>query len=269
MRWTQRILLAAAFTALAFTQAVAQNSLVIVTGAEAPMPIPTLMEGGQAVLPNYEISDHLFLRLAGPGPDADDRRRRRLRSVAGQVLDPTRLGDAGFRARPPRALARRRAGDRARRAVHHGPGAEPRDRAPRREAPSATSRRSRRRASGPWSSASPARTPSNSTTRPFTRRCSPRTFLPRCRRTASRARRSFRTRSATARTAGSAACPGELVELAANDQFFLGRPSIQRLIVRVAKDADARLNMVLSGEADAMDNLSSPRHQRSPGRGPT
>jgi peptide/nickel transport system substrate-binding protein len=52
--------------------------------------------------------------------------------------------------------------------------------------------------------------------------------------------------------------PGQLVELAANREFFLGRPSIQRLIVRVAKDADARLNMVLSGEADATDNLTSP-----------
>jgi peptide/nickel transport system substrate-binding protein len=52
--------------------------------------------------------------------------------------------------------------------------------------------------------------------------------------------------------------PGQFVELAANDQFFLGRPSIRKVIVRVAKDADARLNMVLSGEADAMDNLTSP-----------
>ncbi|MBA3554785.1 MAG: hypothetical protein H0W29_08535, partial [Gemmatimonadales bacterium] len=52
--------------------------------------------------------------------------------------------------------------------------------------------------------------------------------------------------------------PGQFIELAANERFFLGRPAIRRLIVRVAKDADARLNLVLSGEADAMDNVLPP-----------
>jgi len=44
------------------------TSIVIVTGQEAPMPIPTLMEGPQANLANLEIADQLFLRLAGLGP---------------------------------------------------------------------------------------------------------------------------------------------------------------------------------------------------------
>ena len=135
MRWTQRILLAAAFTALAFTQAVAQNSLRDRhrrRSADADSDVDGRGPGGSAQLRDLGSAVPPPRR---PGPNADDGRRRRLRSVAGQVLDPTRLGDAGFRARSPRAVARRRAGDRTRRAVHHGPGAEPRDCAPRREAP--------------------------------------------------------------------------------------------------------------------------------------
>jgi peptide/nickel transport system substrate-binding protein len=57
--------------------------------------------------------------------------------------------------------------------------------------------------------------------------------------------------------------PGQLVELAANPDFFLGRPGIQRVIVRVVKDANARLNLLLSGEADAMDNIPPPPSNRA------
>ncbi len=46
-----------------------------------------------------------------------------------------------------------------------------------------------------------------------------------------------------------------------------GRPKIERVIVRVAKDADARLNMVLSGQADAMDNHPLARRPTPPGGG--
>ena len=53
--------------------------------------------------------------------------------------------------------------------------------------------------------------------------------------------------------------PGQFVELAANDHFFLGVPAIRRVFFRLATDADARMNMVLSGEADAMDNIPPPR----------
>ena len=52
--------------------------------------------------------------------------------------------------------------------------------------------------------------------------------------------------------------PGEFIELAANEQFFLGRPAIARLLVRVAVDPAARRNLVLSHEADAMDNVLPP-----------
>ena len=52
--------------------------------------------------------------------------------------------------------------------------------------------------------------------------------------------------------------PGQFVELAANDGFFLGRPKLDRVIIRIAADADARLNLMLSGQADAMDNVPPP-----------
>jgi peptide/nickel transport system substrate-binding protein len=52
--------------------------------------------------------------------------------------------------------------------------------------------------------------------------------------------------------------PGQFVELAANPDFLLGKPAIDRVIVRVAADPDARMNYLLSGEADAMDNVPPP-----------
>jgi len=50
----------------------------------------------------------------------------------------------------------------------------------------------------------------------------------------------------------------EFVELAANRDFFLGAPAIQRVIIRVAVDPNARLNLLLSGEADATENIPPP-----------
>lgn len=52
--------------------------------------------------------------------------------------------------------------------------------------------------------------------------------------------------------------PGEFMELAANQQFFLGKPKLERVIIRMAVDPAARLNLVLSGQADAMDNVVPP-----------
>ncbi|HEX6435304.1 MAG TPA: ABC transporter substrate-binding protein, partial [Gemmatimonadales bacterium] len=52
--------------------------------------------------------------------------------------------------------------------------------------------------------------------------------------------------------------PGQFVELGANERFFLGKPSITRVILRIASDPDARLNLLLSGQADAMDNVVPP-----------
>jgi ABC-type transport system substrate-binding protein len=43
-------------------------SIVIVTGQEATVPVPTLMEGPHASIANSDIADQLFLRLASLGP---------------------------------------------------------------------------------------------------------------------------------------------------------------------------------------------------------
>jgi peptide/nickel transport system substrate-binding protein len=57
--------------------------------------------------------------------------------------------------------------------------------------------------------------------------------------------------------------PGQLIELAANDRFFLGRPKIDRVFFRVVPDADARLNLLLSGEADVVQFLTVPAETRA------
>jgi peptide/nickel transport system substrate-binding protein len=51
---------------------------------------------------------------------------------------------------------------------------------------------------------------------------------------------------------------GQFIELMADPRFFLGRPGLERVIVRVAGDANARINLLLSGGADAMDNIPPP-----------
>jgi len=56
--------------------------------------------------------------------------------------------------------------------------------------------------------------------------------------------------------------PGELVELAAVPDFFLGRPGLARVIFRTASDPAARMNLLLSGEADAMASVVPPLDNR-------
>jgi peptide/nickel transport system substrate-binding protein len=51
---------------------------------------------------------------------------------------------------------------------------------------------------------------------------------------------------------------GQFLELAANERFFLGKPKLERVIIRAAADPEARLNLVLSGEADAIENVIPP-----------
>ncbi len=49
--------------------------------------------------------------------------------------------------------------------------------------------------------------------------------------------------------------PGQRLELSANEGFFLGRPGIRRILFLVAADGEARVNLLLAGEADAVDNI--------------
>jgi len=48
---------------------------------------------------------------------------------------------------------------------------------------------------------------------------------------------------------------GQLIELSANDEFFLGKPGLSRVVFLIAGDTEARMNLLLGGEADAVDNI--------------
>ena len=47
----------------------------------------------------------------------------------------------------------------------------------------------------------------------------------------------------------------QLIELRADSAFFLGKPGIGRVIFQAVGDPQARMNLLLSGEADAVDNI--------------
>ena len=49
--------------------------------------------------------------------------------------------------------------------------------------------------------------------------------------------------------------PGQLVELRADSSFFLGRPTINRVIFRFVSDANTRQNLFLTGETDILDHV--------------
>ncbi len=49
--------------------------------------------------------------------------------------------------------------------------------------------------------------------------------------------------------------PGQRLELAANPDFFLGAPKLDRVVFIEARDPEAQLNLVLSGTADALENM--------------
>jgi len=67
-RWGVVLLAVLVTPAAAQVAADREHSIVIVTGQEATLPIPTLMEGAAASVANAELADQLFLRLAGLGP---------------------------------------------------------------------------------------------------------------------------------------------------------------------------------------------------------
>ena len=56
--------------------------------------------------------------------------------------------------------------------------------------------------------------------------------------------------------------PGEFIELAGVRDFFLGRPDVSRLVFRTVTDADARINLMLSGEGDALIGAIPPLANR-------
>ena len=52
------------------------------------------------------------------------------------------------------------------------------------------------------------------------------------------------------------AVPGQLVELAAVSEHFLGAAKLDRVVYRAAADGDARMNLLVSGEGDGLEQLS-------------
>ena len=234
-----------------------ESSIVIVTGQHATMPIPTLMEGAQSSVANFEIADQLFLRLANLGPalqTAGDRgfvpqlaRRWTRRDSVTLVFDldprarwhdgvPVTTRDVLFtfaRARDP-AIAPKLAGH-----LRHVRAVE----------------------------AEGERTIVFRFTQAYAEQVYDAVYhvapLP-AHLLGSVPPAELRSSSFVRQPVGNGPyrwvrnVPGELIELAANQDFFLGRPGIDRVIVRVAADADARMNLLLSGSADAMDNIPAP-----------
>lgn len=233
------------------------SSIVIVTGQQPTVPIPTLMEGPAASAGNLELADQLFLRLAGLGPTlltAGDRgfvpllarswtRRDSLTLVFD--LDPRARWHDG---RPVTARDVVFTMERAR-----NPAIAPRLVALLRHIRAVTAE-GERRVVFRFSKAYPeqlydatfhaAPLPAH-----LLDTLAPETV----------ARSSFVSNpvgSGAYRLVRSVA--GEFVELAANERFFLGKPKLERVILRIASDPDARLNLLLSGQADAMDNVVPP-----------
>jgi peptide/nickel transport system substrate-binding protein len=53
--------------------------------------------------------------------------------------------------------------------------------------------------------------------------------------------------------------PGQFIELEANPHFFLGAPAIRRVVYRLVTDSQAALNLILGGEGDATEVIPPPR----------
>lgn len=238
--------------------AAARQSIVIVTGQEAAVPVPTLMEGPQASLANFEIADQLFLRLAELGPTLMTAGDRALQPALARSwtrrdsvtlvfeLDPrarwhdgapVTASDVVFtfaRARDPRLcpglskLLGRITSVTAEDDRH------------------VVFRYSHRYAEQLYDAA-------------FHVAPLPKHLL------AAIPPDSLASSSFVQAPIGDGPyrwvrrAPGEFIELAANQQFHLGAPAIQRVVFRLATDAEARVNLLLAGQADAMDNIPPPR----------
>jgi peptide/nickel transport system substrate-binding protein len=234
-----------------------RTSIVIATGGQATLPIPTLMEGGEASVGNLDVADQLFLRLADLGPKL------------------MTAGDGDFVPALASSWTRRDsitlAFDLDRRARwHDGTAVTARDVV-------FTINRAKNSAIAPRLSELLRQITSVTAegthrvvfryARPYAEQLYDATFhvaplpahlldsLP----PEQVARSAFVTKpvgSGPYRWVRSV--PGQFVELAAVPDFFLGKPKLDRLILRTAVDPTARLNLLLSGQADAMDIIPPP-----------
>ena len=262
MPWTTRLALAAVVgvSAVGPPLASAQGetaSIVIVTGLQATTPVPTLLEGAQNSSANQDLADQLFLRLAGLGP--------------GLVT----AGDRGFVPLLAKSWTRR---DSLTLAFELDPRARWHDGAP------VTSRDvlfTMRRARDPAIAPRLA----NVTRRiaaveaegdrvvvfrfrevyaeqlydaTFHTAILPAHLLEHLPDSAEAWQRFVASPVGSGPYRWVRRQEGEFIELAANEDFFLGAPAIKRVIIRVAVDPNARLNLLLSGEADATESIPPP-----------
>jgi peptide/nickel transport system substrate-binding protein len=233
------------------------NSIVIVTGQQPTTPIPTLMEGAAASVGNLELADQLFLRLAGLGPTV------------------MTAGDRGFVPLLARSWTRR---DSVTLVFDLDPRARWQDGVPvtardvvftfgRAQNPKLAPRLAVLLQHIVSVSAEGERRVVFRFSHPYSEQLYDATFhvaplpahlldtMP----PEEVGRSSFVTQpvgSGPYRLVRNV--PGQFVELAANQSFFLGKPDIQRVILRIAADPDARINLLLSGEGDALDNVIPP-----------
>ena len=261
--WTPRMIIAALLATFAWASALPAQSgrnratIVILAGQDAPMPIPTLMEGAQNNTANFEVADHLFLRLAGLGPTL------------------ITSGDAGFVPLLARSWTRR---DSVTLAFDLDPRARWHDGRPVTSHDVLfTYERARNPQIAP-KLANLVRHISSVTaegdsrvvfrfTRPYAEQLYDATFhvalLP-AHLLERIPPKNLAESSFISHPIGNGPYrwsrrePGQFIELKANPTFFLGRPQVERLIVRVAADPEARMNLLLSGEADAMSTIPPP-----------
>jgi peptide/nickel transport system substrate-binding protein len=234
-----------------------RNSIVIVTGLQATLPIPTLMEGAANNVANMEIADQLFLRLAGLGPTlltAGDRDFVPLLASSWSRRDSVTLV---FELNP-RARWQDGVPVTARDVVFTMERARSRSVSPRladllKHITAVTAegehrvvfRFSHRYAEQLYDATfhvAPIPAHLLDTIPPDALSRSAFAAQP----VGNGPYRWVRT------------VPGQFIELRRNDDFFLGKPKIERVIVRAAADPDARVNLMLSGQADAMDNIPPP-----------
>ena len=241
-------------------------SIVIVTGQESSVPVPTLMEGPHASIANSDIADQLFLRLAGLRPT--------LMTSGDQAFEP--LLARGWTRRDSLTLAF----DLDPRAAWHDgvpvtsddvvftftraldPKLSPGLAGLLRRIVSVTAEGDRRvvfRFSQPYAeqlydavfhvAPLPAHLlrgipPDDLLASPFVQAPvgnGPYRWVRRV--------------------------PGQYVELAANERFFLGAPAIRRVVFRLATDAEARLNLRARRRGRRHGQRTAAVHERGAGRG--
>lgn len=264
MQWSPRIAMLAVLAGAApLLDAGAQTSrrqgtsIVIATGGQATMPIPTLMEGGEQSVGNIDVADQLFLRLADLGPRfmtaGDGDFVAALASSWTRRDSVTLAFDLDHRARwhdgtPVTARDVVFTINRAK-----SPGISPRLSELLRKITSVTAEGTHRVVFR--------------YARPYAEQLYDATFhvAPLPAHLLDSLRPEDVARSAfVSGPVGSGPyrwvrnVPGQFVELAAVPDFFLGKPKLDRLILRTAVNPAARLNLLLSGQADAMDIIPPP-----------